>query len=350
MCVSLRCALRCLEEAGRVGRGLRGGGVEHGDNGRPDAVLNCPRCSRSLSGDDVADGLCVHCGCALAPALVAAVEEGVLSERERTSAEREQTIADSDQTLSDRDQGLSDHDQHASDEDQRSADADAQAGDDPAVRARTRAARERSSAERTRSSHERDESAQMRLDQAEARDREAERRDQAAAARDRLAAHIDASEGLGAELADAHSRAARARERAAAARERARADRELAAADRAAAAHDRDVLRASLDLAALDELTAAWTRRAGLEMLDRELVRAERSGGWLTLAFLDVDGLKRVNDDRGHAAGDELLRTLAKTVAAHVRAYDLLIRYGGDEFLCVASGWPPTRAGTSRRR
>ncbi len=206
------------------------------------------------------------------------------------------------------------------------------------MRARTRAARERASAERSRSSHEREGSAQTRLERADARDREAEQRDRAAAARDELSLHLDASDGDGAELADGHSRAARARERAAADRERARIDREHAAEDRRAAARDRGALRASLELAATDELTAAWTRRAGLEMLDHEFARIERAGGWLSIAFLDVDGLKRVNDAHGHAVGDDLLRALADTVHAHVRGYDLLIRYGGDEFLCVMPG------------
>jgi len=52
------------------------------------------------------------------------------------------------------------------------------------------------------------------------------------------------------------------------------------------------------------------------------------------LAFIDVDNLKAVNDSRGHAAGDKLLRDVANAVRAHVRSYDLLIRFGGDEFVC----------------
>jgi len=50
---------------------------------------------------------------------------------------------------------------------------------------------------------------------------------------------------------------------------------------------------------------------------------------------VDVDGLKAMNDSRGHAAGDQLLREIADSIRAHLRPYDLSVRYGGDEFLCA---------------
>jgi len=53
------------------------------------------------------------------------------------------------------------------------------------------------------------------------------------------------------------------------------------------------------------------------------------------LAFIDVDGLKAVNDSQGHAAGDALLRAVVESLRAHVRPYDVIVRYGGDEFICV---------------
>ena len=54
--------------------------------------------------------------------------------------------------------------------------------------------------------------------------------------------------------------------------------------------------------------------------------------------FVDVDGLKAVNDLQGHAAGDRMLRAVAATLQGHLRAHDVVIRYGGDEFLCVVAG------------
>ena len=53
------------------------------------------------------------------------------------------------------------------------------------------------------------------------------------------------------------------------------------------------------------------------------------------LAFVDVDGLKAVNDSRGHAAGDQLLRHVVGALRTNLRSYDLLVRFGGDEFVCA---------------
>jgi diguanylate cyclase (GGDEF)-like protein len=88
----------------------------------------------------------------------------------------------------------------------------------------------------------------------------------------------------------------------------------------------------------VDELTGAHRRTAGLFELEREILRARRTGVPYTLAFVDVDGLKAVNDLHGHAAGDELLALVADTIRNHLRPYDLFIRYGGDEFLCGTLG------------
>jgi diguanylate cyclase (GGDEF)-like protein len=60
-----------------------------------------------------------------------------------------------------------------------------------------------------------------------------------------------------------------------------------------------------------------------------------RTGARLVLAFVDVDGLKAVNDSRGHLAGDALLRLLGETLRANVRPYDVIVRYGGDELVCA---------------
>ncbi len=82
-------------------------------------------------------------------------------------------------------------------------------------------------------------------------------------------------------------------------------------------------------------MTGARTRTFGLDEMTRELERAHRTGGTLLLAFVDVNGLKGVNDTQGHLAGDALLSLVGQTIRANVRPYDLIVRYGGDEFVCA---------------
>ena len=90
--------------------------------------------------------------------------------------------------------------------------------------------------------------------------------------------------------------------------------------------------------AAHDSLTALWNHKSILEILDRELLRAERDGQPVGLIMADVDHFKAINDSRGHAAGDVVLRIIASSISAVVRPYDSVGRYGGEEFLIVAPG------------
>jgi diguanylate cyclase (GGDEF)-like protein len=84
-----------------------------------------------------------------------------------------------------------------------------------------------------------------------------------------------------------------------------------------------------------DGLTGILTRRAGLE----ELQQLKPKEGGTTLAFIDLRHFKAINDQHGHAAGDEVLAVVAKRIANVLRKSDVLFRYGGDEFI-VASQAP----------
>jgi diguanylate cyclase (GGDEF)-like protein len=84
-----------------------------------------------------------------------------------------------------------------------------------------------------------------------------------------------------------------------------------------------------------DGLTGFFNRRMMDEMVPRELQRAARYHRDMSLAMLDVDGFKAVNDTLGHDEGDRLLRAFAGCIRKISRGSDLLYRYGGDEFLLL---------------
>jgi diguanylate cyclase (GGDEF)-like protein len=88
-------------------------------------------------------------------------------------------------------------------------------------------------------------------------------------------------------------------------------------------------------LTIIDGLTEIYNKRYMLDFLDRELARAGRYGRPLALVMLDIDRFKRINDERGHLAGDCTLRELAACLKAAVRREELLARYGGEEFAIV---------------
>ena len=96
------------------------------------------------------------------------------------------------------------------------------------------------------------------------------------------------------------------------------------------------VLHASMeDLAVRDALTGLHNRRFLDDNFDRELARAKRDGRPLSVAVIDIDNFKTINDTFGHPAGDQALKTLAELLLRHTRASDIVCRYGGDEFLLL---------------
>ena len=84
-----------------------------------------------------------------------------------------------------------------------------------------------------------------------------------------------------------------------------------------------------------DALTGLANYREFMDRLEREVCRAERNHRAFTLLLLDLDGLKRINDLRGHLAGNRALKRLAAVMNEHCRSTDLAVRCGGDEFAVV---------------
>lgn len=277
-----------------------------------------------------------------------------LADREQTFADADQTSADTDQTAADTDQAAAESDQAAAERDQAASDRELEHGSDPKLHHATHKIRDRSAQRRQQTADARLERAAARDQAAHDRDLTALERDQAAARRDCELAAREAGEpdrGQAETNAENRLRAARDRKDAAADRRtaaegrvRAAADREQAARDRGQAAHDRAQSRADCDaliqqlaVAEIDQLTGARLRGPGLVELDHEIDRARRTSGALVVAYVDVVGLKAVNDVHGHAAGDGMLQHAVRRIRTHLRSYDLIVRVGGDEFLCVMS-------------
>ena len=87
--------------------------------------------------------------------------------------------------------------------------------------------------------------------------------------------------------------------------------------------------------ATFDEMTGLVNRRTGLLMLATAMNRARRDGLTLSVCYVDMDGLKAVNDQHGHHEGDWLIRSLAAALLASIRDGDVAVRLGGDEFLLI---------------
>lgn len=153
------------------------------------------------------------------------------------------------------------------------------------------------------------------------RDDRAEERDERAEEREQVSGETDS--GAAADRAGAR----RDRRGGASDRMQAADDREAASVDRTLSSQDRAA-------SSLDELTGTHRRDAGTVELRREMARAKRTKQPFVLAFVDVDNLKGTNDSHGHSAGDKLLRDTADAIRTHLREYDLVIRFGGDEFVC----------------
>lgn len=84
-----------------------------------------------------------------------------------------------------------------------------------------------------------------------------------------------------------------------------------------------------------DELTGAWNKRYLLDLLDRELMRQQRSKEPLGLMMIDFDDFKQINDQFGHLVGDEVLAEFGRRVRVAIRTSDVFSRFGGDEFAIV---------------
>jgi diguanylate cyclase (GGDEF)-like protein len=94
----------------------------------------------------------------------------------------------------------------------------------------------------------------------------------------------------------------------------------------------RTALEKQKDLAGTDPLTSVANRRAFYDLANLELNKARRYHIPISFLYLDIDNFKYINDSFGHPVGDKLLRSVANTIRINIRAIDLIMRFGGDEF------------------
>lgn len=268
--------------------------------------------------------------------------DGRIERQQDPGIERDQTSADSDPLAADRD--------HASDRDVEESGITSRPHDSSRdVRRRTARQREHSAQARMDAAEQRDAIAETRDVAARARDQAADARDLALAQRDSDARHDDGARAVGAAeivIRTAGQRKRTERQRTQVAEQRALAaedrrvaarDRERGALERRRALVDREMFARQLAIVETDALTGARTLAAGLNDLDHELDHCRRASGLLVVAYVDVVGLKALDDGRGNGGGDVLLRRVVDAIRGQLRSYDLIVRLGGDEFLCVMS-------------
>ncbi len=100
----------------------------------------------------------------------------------------------------------------------------------------------------------------------------------------------------------------------------------------------REELEALRQQVVKDPLTGLFNMRYFQMALEREIERAERSGGCLSMAMVDLDHFKRVNDTWGHEAGNRVLKAVADVIVKSTRKIDVQCRYGGEEFAVLLPG------------
>ncbi len=98
----------------------------------------------------------------------------------------------------------------------------------------------------------------------------------------------------------------------------------------------KDLLKELEKRAIYDPLTGLFNRYVLMEFLSKEIERIKREKGeQLFLIFLDLDNFKQVNDFYGHKEGDKVLKEVARLLKEHFRKYDIVSRFGGDEFMVI---------------
>lgn len=96
----------------------------------------------------------------------------------------------------------------------------------------------------------------------------------------------------------------------------------------------------ALRMATMDPLTGAYNRRTFHEIAERELSRAKRYGQPLSIIVLDIDHFRPLNEKHGHRTGDQILQLIADLIRGALRKEDMLVRYGGEEFLVMLNEVP----------
>jgi diguanylate cyclase (GGDEF)-like protein len=107
----------------------------------------------------------------------------------------------------------------------------------------------------------------------------------------------------------------------------------------------KDSLAREQQLARNDSLTELANRVSFYELVNLEMLRCRRYGGVISIAFIDLDNFKALNDQSGHGVGDEALRVVAQIMRTQLRANDLAARLGGDEFAIMFAGLAARGAG-----